>query len=103
MRQILSALECSVCGQKYEVRNIEVLGQEEELWFISVVCMHCQTRGVVAAVVREAEVGEVVMDLTEAEYEKFAQADPVGFDDLLDVCNLLKDFNGSLLDLFAKK
>jgi len=85
------------------VQNIDILGQEEELWFISVVCIHCQTRGLVAAVVQEAEEDEVVTDLTEDEYEKFAQFEAVGIDDVLDMCNLLNGFDGSLPDLFAKK
>ncbi|MFC1926719.1 hypothetical protein ACFLWV_03090 [Chloroflexota bacterium] len=103
LRQVFSELKCSVCGQRYDVQNIDVLGQEEELWFISVVCSHCQTRGLVAAVVQEAEEDELVTDLTEAEDAKFAQVEAVGIDDVLDMCNLLKSFDGSLLDLFAKK
>lgn len=103
LKQFFSAMKCGFCGQTYGVENVNILGHQEELWFLSIVCIHCQTQGLVAAVVQEGKTGEAITDLREVEYAKFAQGEVVGIDDVLDVHNFLKDFKGDFLRLFSQR
>ena len=103
LRRLLSTIKCSVCGRHYEAKNVNVLGHQGELWFISVFCPACGTHGLVAAVVKEGTPTEVITDLTEEELAKFAQGEAVGIDDVLDIHNLLRDFKGDISQLFTEK
>jgi hypothetical protein len=103
LRRLLSTIKCSVCSRNYEAKNVNVLGHQGELWFISVFCPACGTQGLVAAVVKEGTPTEVITDLTEEELAEFALGEAVGIDDVLDIHNLLKDFEGDVSNLFTEK
>lgn len=103
LKRLFSTVKCGLCGQSYEAENINILGHQKELWFLNVACTHCQTQGLIAAVVKQGIIGEVITDLVEQEYAKFAQGETVGIDDVLDMHNSLKDFQGDLLDLFSER
>ena len=34
IKKLMASMKCNVCGQHYEADNIEVLGHEENLWFL---------------------------------------------------------------------
>lgn len=101
IKKLLSNMKCGVCGQHYEPANINVLGHREDLWFLSVYCPSCKSQGLVAAVIKEGKVPEVVTELTEAEKGKFSS--PIGSDDVIDMHILLKDFSGDFSSLFPEK
>ena len=44
LRKFMTTVKCSICGHSYDAENINVLGHEEDLWFMSVFCSHCQSR-----------------------------------------------------------
>ena len=71
LKRLMASIECSSCGQCYEEGNIDVLGNYEDLWFISVFCISCRTQYLVVVVVAEDKVAEVISDLTKAESNKF--------------------------------
>lgn len=102
IKRLFTSIKCSSCGQNYAVADIEVLGHKGDIWFLRAHCSSCHTQCLVAAVIREERVAEVVTDLTEAELSKFADAAEVGPDDLLNVHNFLKDFNGDFSYLFRQ-
>jgi len=101
IRKLLSNMKCGVCGQHYEPTNISVLGHREGLWFLSVYCPSCKSQGLVAAVIKEGKVPEVVTELTEAEKSKFSI--PIGSDDIIDMHTFLKDFSGDFSSLFSEE
>jgi len=100
IRHLVSHLKCSVCGQRYDKDNVNVLGHEHDLWFLKVFCPACQSHGLVATLVKERK--PPLSDLTEAERLKFRCSPPVGWDDLLDMHNLLKDFQGETSELLSQ-
>lgn len=102
IKRLMTSIKCSVCGQRYEVDNIDVLGHQEDLWFLSVLCPACHARCLVAAVIREDKVPEVTTDLTQAELDRFRNVGRVTTDDVLDMHNFLKDFDGDLSQLFSQ-
>ena len=55
VRHLMRTVRCSVCEATYEADNVSVLGHQDELWFVAVRCANCQTQGLIAALVRDAE------------------------------------------------
>ena len=102
IKKLMTSMKCDSCGQHYEVYNIDVLGHREDLWFLRVLCSSCHTQCLVAAVVREGKMPEAVTDLTEAELDKFRD-NVIEADDVLNVYNFLKDFDGDFSQLFGQK
>ena len=102
IKRLLASIKCGVCGQGYEVDNIDVLGHHEDLWFLSALCPACHARCLVAAVIREGRVPEVTTDLTKAELDRFRNMSGVTTDDVLDMHNFLKGFDGDLSRLFSQ-
>ncbi len=103
IKWFMTSIKCSVCGQRYEVDNVRVLGHQEDLWFLSVFCSACQTQCLVAAVIKEDKAPKVITDLTEAELDKFRKMDKLTADEVLDMHSFLKGFDGDFSQLFSQK
>ncbi len=107
----MAAVNCSVCDSHYESDSVEVLGRQEDLWFLSVTCPHCHTQSLVAAMVREATPDEAAaareasITAREAEIESptRVEAGPVDSDDLLNLHLFLKRFDGDFQRLFGEE
>ena len=70
--------------------------------FLKTICSGCHTRCLVAAIIKEGRAPEVITDLTRAELDKFKDVDGVRADDVLDMRNFLKDFDGDFPRLFRQ-
>ena len=103
LRRLISTIKCGVCGQRYEAPNINILGHQSELWFLAVYCSSCKSHGLVAAVVKENRIPKIVRELKNKEMTDFRLADAVSMDDVLDIHNFLKEFDGDFNQLFAKE
>jgi len=103
LKRLFAKVSCGVCGQKYDMSNIKVLDQEDGLWVLSVYCSACGTQGLVAAVVQEGNITDIVTDLTEAEYNRFDGKNVVGIEDVMDMRNFLKSFDGDFHGLFSEE
>lgn len=102
VKKLMTSMKCDSCGQRYEVYDIEVLGHHEDLWFLRVRCSVCHIQCLVAAVIKEDRISEVVTDLTAAELDKF-RGNVIEADDVLNAYNFLKDFDGDFSTLFRQK
>ncbi len=102
IKRLVTSMKCDSCGQHYEVYNVDVLGHREDLWFLRVLCSTCHTQSLVAAIVKESKIREVVTDLKEVELDKFGDS-VVDADDVLNMHNFLKDFAGDFSQLFGRK
>lgn len=103
IKKLMTSMKCGVCGQHYEVDNIEVLGHDENLWFLRVLCVACHTQYLAAAVIKEGRAPEVITDLTEAELDKFRNMSRPTADELLDMHNFLKEFDGDFTRFFSQE
>jgi len=104
IKKLMTSIKCGVCGQDYEVDNISVLGHREDLWFLRASCSVCRTQCLVAAVVKESAAPEVITsDLTEAELRKFKSVGRLTTDEMLDMYNFLKGFDGDFSRLFSQR
>ena len=101
VKNLVSKIECARCGQHYEPVNTDILAHMEDLWIFSVYCDSCKIRSLLATVVKENRVQEVVTELSEVEQTKFLTT--ISSDDLLDMHVFLKDFSGDFSSLFCEK
>jgi len=103
IKRLMASIKCGVCSHRYEVGNINVISHDQDLWFLSANCSACHTRCLIAAIVREGKVPEVITDLTEAELSRCRSAGKLTADDVLDMHNFLKSFDGDFSRLFSQK
>ena len=102
IKRLMTSIKCRVCGHLYEVDNINVLSHDQDLWFLSAICPACQTRCLIAAIVKEGRLPEVITDLTEAELDRFRNAAKLTANDVLDMHNFLNNFDGDFSRLFSQ-
>ena len=102
IKKLMASVKCGACGRCYEVDNIGILGHEGDLWFLRVFCPACQAQYLMAAVIKEDRVPAVITDFTEAELDKFRNAGVLAADEILDMHNFLKDFDGDFSQLFSQ-
>lgn len=103
IKRLMASIKCGVCGHRYEVDNINVLSHDQDLWFLSAICLACHTRCLIAAIISEGKAPEVITDLTEAELSRFRNAAKLTADDVLEMHNFLKNFDGDFSQLFSRK
>lgn len=102
IKRLIATIKCGNCGQNYREDCVDVIKHIEELWFLKVSCSYCGVKSLVTVIIRKDEKPEVITDLTEAELEKFRDMDVVGEDDILDMHNFLKAFDGDFPRLFRR-
>jgi len=102
LKKLMSSIKCGSCGNHYEERNVEVLGNSEEMWFLQAVCSACHTQSLVVAIVQKCNDSDVITDLKDTEQVKFAAVSVVNADDLLDMHGFLKGFKGDFSSLFRQ-
>ena len=95
-------MKCSACGHNYEPDDIEILGHREEMWFMRVHCATCNTRCLIAAVVKESK-SPAVTDLTRTEQIRFKKVGAVEGNEVLDMHTFLKEFDGDFARLFGQE
>lgn len=103
VKRLLASMKCGTCNKHYEPGNINVLGHQDNVWFLSVYCSTCQTQGLVAAVIKHGKAPEVITDLSETELHRFSRNGSIAADDILEMHHFLKDFDGDFSNLFSKK
>ncbi len=102
IKRLVASVKCESCGRHYEMCHINVLGHCEDLWFLKLFCSTCQTQCLVAAVIKESKVPEIFGEIAEPGMDKF-QGDVIEIDDLLNMHNFLKDFDGNFSWLFSQE
>ena len=90
VKRLIASIKCGVCGQRYAVNSVGILGHCENLWYLKAHCSACHTQSLVAIVIKEDGLPEPVTDLTEEELDKFGDTGVLTADDVLDAHNFLK-------------
>jgi hypothetical protein len=114
-RIVLDRMErCSVCHRGFEPDDVQVLSRKSDMWMLMVSCGECHARNFVAAVIGDGDAEEAQLALrrlgeehlrtrleTDAEAEEEDVAfDPVSVDDVLEIHEFLKEFDGDFRQLF---
>ncbi len=101
VRQLLTSIKCGVCGQGYELANVNILGKQDDVLFIQVVCSSCYTQCLVAIMLGDHAFAKAVSDLTDKEFDKFSTFGPLSSNEELDMHYFLNGFDGNFMKLFA--
>jgi hypothetical protein len=102
IKHLITNIKCAVCQSHYEIEDIHIIDHRDELWVMAVTCGQCHTRGLIFAIVRETEEeeSESVAELTPEEWIKFREMSQIDADDVLDMHDFLRDFDGDFVGLF---
>ena len=105
---VLNAVaKCSECGHVYHLEDVNVLGRQEQLWFLMMSCEECHSQGLVAAVLKEREDDEAVECETAkpaaAPLQELPDFGRVTSDDVLDMHQFLRRFVGDFQQLFDEQ
>jgi ribosomal protein S27E len=101
IRSLIDSIKCSVCGHAYSEPDATVLARKGDSWFVSVMCSHCGTRNLVAAVLKEISGAPPATDLTPAETAAFTRSPAVSPNDVLNIHYSLEEFDGDFKKLFG--
>jgi hypothetical protein len=98
MKQVVASTvgSCGACAEPLDEHAVSVIGHQEDLWFFSLVCGHCQTRVLVAALVREGAPVTAGDALSTAE-----RSSRIESEDVLAVREFLDHFDGDFQALFG--
>jgi len=103
IKRLIATIKCGTCGQNYREDQVEIVEHDDDVWFLNVYCSCCQVKSLVAAVIKREKEPEAVDDLTGAEVARFQHIDAVSGDDMLDMRDFLKSFDGDFSSLFRNK
>ncbi len=103
IKKLVSTVKCNVCGAHYEINNIEIVGHQDGTWFLNIFCPTCDRESFVAAIIKKEKAQEIITDLTEEEFNAPVRAKLINSDDLLDLHNFLKKFDGDFIQLFGRR
>ena len=100
VKHLIASIPCTVCQHRYEPDDVRIVEHDGEVWIMAVTCDHCGTQGLVFAIIQEAEKPEIVNELASQEWARFREMPQIDADDLLDVHEFLRDFEGDFVSLF---
>jgi hypothetical protein len=103
IKYLLSRIKCGMCGQRYQNAMIEFMGSFEEFSYFQITCQICKTQALVTAVVQKDKDSQIVTDVTVDDLVNSDNRTPVSADDLLDMINYLKYFDGDFTEIFPSK
>ena len=110
-RIVLDRMErCGVCHRDFSPDDIKVLSRKADMWMMVVECVECHARNFVAAVLGDGDPSEAQLALrrlSRQHAERAAEPSPAGedatpvtVDDVLDMHEFLKGFDGDFQRLF---
>jgi DNA-directed RNA polymerase subunit RPC12/RpoP len=103
VKKLMTSVKCTGCGQKYEMRDVKILGNHQDLYFLQVTCSSCHSRYLITAVINDKKNPDIVSDLTDEEFTKFKNFCTLSTNDVLDMHTYLKAFDGDFSGLFGYK
>ena len=103
IKNLIAMVKCGVCGQKYQPEHASILGHNEDLWYLKALCHGCHTQALVAVVIKEDTIREVITDLSREELGKFRNSGLLTGDDVLDMHGFLKEFEGNVTKLLNQE
>lgn len=103
----LASFACAACGQAYGMGHIQLIAQREELYFVDLSCDHCGSQAVAIVTIEldgaraTLEGGELV-PVSRRDPDAPPDGPPISTDDVLDVHEALKGFEGDVHQLIAR-
>lgn len=101
LSQFLRNFRCNNCGQKMVKARVAVLAKSHRRVLAHVSCPHCGAEHLLTAAAEEQTAKNFKTDLTPNETERFLNTSPLSSNDLIDLHQSLKSFNGDFAKLLA--
>jgi hypothetical protein len=102
IKHLITSIKCAVCQSHYEPEDIHIIDHRGELWVMAVICSQCHTRGLIFAIIKETEESESVTELTPEEWDRFRKMSQIDADDVLDMHQFLRHFDGDFVSLLQE-
>ena len=99
--RLVTRLKCAQCGQLYDPKDFTLLHRWQDLWVLGTHCRHCDQPCHVVVFMRLDVEPQPLTDLTPEELKSGELGPPITADDVLDMHELLREFDGNLETLFA--
>ena len=111
---VLNRMErCTVCHHIFAPEDIHIVSRKPDLWTMVVACGECNSRNFVAAVLGDGDPAQAQLALRKLSEQgaegvsdiapddaEIPAGDPVSVDDVLEMHDFLKRFNGDFQRLF---
>ncbi|MCX6003676.1 MAG: hypothetical protein NTX46_04605 [Chloroflexi bacterium] len=97
----MASVKCSSCGQNYQMRDVKILNHYQDLWFLNALCSSCHSRYIIVAVIGQDQNAEIISDLNDAELVRFNKFPTLTADDVLNMHDFLRKFDGDFSGLFC--
>ena len=103
IRHLISKIKCKVCGQHFDGAAVEHLGTFDEYSYYQLTCGVCGAQAMLTAIMQKDgdNNAEVITDMNVEELNNSSIRVPVSTDDMLDMMNYLKNFDGDFSELFS--
>jgi hypothetical protein len=101
VKDLVGTFRCPVCRHSFQDDHVRVAARYEQLWIVSVRCRACRKQQVFWIALKESET-LASDEIEEMDLEYFADGAPVCADDVLDMHEFLREFNGDFVGLFAR-
>jgi len=100
IKHLITNIKCAVCQSHYEPEDIHIIDHHDERWVMAVTCGQCHTQGLIFAIIKETEESESIIELTLEEWNRFRKMSQIDADDVLDMHEFLRDFDGDFVSLW---
>jgi hypothetical protein len=101
LKRYVSTFRCQVCRCNYEGDQARVAARHDQLWVVSVRCRRCRNQQLFYFAPREDDPETGMRDVNDEEEARFAAMDAVTSDEVLDMYEFLREFNGDFKTLFS--
>jgi len=102
VKKMMTSVKCTSCGQNYQIRDVRIISNHEDLYFLQLSCSSCGSLSLFTAAVNSKNL-DIITDLTDAELADSPAAQAPVSDDVLDMHAYLKEFDGDFRRLFKSK
>jgi hypothetical protein len=99
--KLVARLRCPECGQSYDSHDFILVDRQPDAWVLGVQCHQCGASSHILIVMDLRSKAEPVADLSPEERRIVDGWPPITGDDVLDVHEILDEFDGDLDDLFS--
>jgi len=101
--RVVAEVRCVICHHPFRHEDVAIVERHGDTWVLVSFCPHCETAGMIVAALDLDEAEEIYGELTPEEWEAYASLPPISDDDLLDLHEFLKRFDGDFRRLFGEE
>lgn len=99
IRQVVAHTRCAICGHRFGMSDVRVIGRRENAWAMSVNCRACRTQALLLAVMGEGAAKPLCTDLLPDEWERFKTRPPISVDDVVEFYCYMDAYDGDLSEI----